>query len=83
MSKSCPLDRRNWGGDCGERGCGIYNESKCCCGLAALPEVKESMMALIEALGMFSENMQRQVLGHSMAYTEDAFLSLIPKERSL
>jgi hypothetical protein len=32
--------------------------------------------AMIEALGMMSENMQRQHRGESMAYTEEAFTRL-------
>ena len=37
---------------------------------------------LIEAMGMMSENMQRQALGQSMAYTEDDFINLINKENA-
>ena len=33
--------------------------------------------ALIEALGMMSENMQRESLGQSMAYDADAFHALL------
>jgi hypothetical protein len=33
--------------------------------------------ALIEALGMMSENMQREHLGNSMAYPDKAFQDLI------
>ena len=36
--------------------------------------------ALITALGMFSENMQRQSTGNSMAYDEKAFNDLIASE---
>lgn len=36
--------------------------------------------AIIRALGMQAENMQREILGYSMAYDEDAFLSLINEE---
>jgi hypothetical protein len=37
----------------------------------------QSAAALIEALGMMSENIQRQVLGQSMAYDHGAFLDVI------
>ena len=33
---------------------------------------------LITAMGMQAENMQRQALGQSMAYTEEDFLALTP-----
>lgn len=33
--------------------------------------------AMIEMNAMTAENMQRQALGHSMAYDESAFLSII------
>lgn len=36
--------------------------------------------AIIKALGMHAENMQREILGYSMAYDENAFLSLIDEE---
>jgi hypothetical protein len=35
--------------------------------------------AMIEALGMLSENMIRQSRGESMAYNDEAFFSLIDK----
>ncbi len=35
--------------------------------------------AQVEALGMHAENMQREALGQSMAYDEEAFHSLITK----
>jgi hypothetical protein len=41
----------------------------------------QSAAALIEAMGMFSENMQRQSLGYSMAYNEEAFLNVIKVNR--
>lgn len=37
----------------------------------------QSVCALIAALGAFSENMQRQHLGQSMAYDEGSFTALI------
>lgn len=33
--------------------------------------------ALIEALGMHAENMQRQAVGASMAYVEESFIECI------
>ena len=39
----------------------------------------QSACALIEAMGMVAENKQREGLGHSMAYTEEAFDALINK----
>ena len=41
--------------------------------------ISQSVAALIEAMGMHAENMQREQLGHSMAYTEDSFLRLIER----
>lgn len=38
----------------------------------------ERFNKLIEAFGMFSENMQRQHLGHSMAYADTDFFELLP-----
>ena len=35
--------------------------------------------AEIEMNGMIAENKQREILGHSMAYTEEAFMELINK----
>ncbi len=35
--------------------------------------------AMIEAMGMQAENMQRDALGNSMAYDEDAFMRLLEK----
>ena len=35
--------------------------------------------AMIEAMGMQAENEQRKAVGHSMAYTEDAFVQLIDR----
>ena len=35
-----------------------------------------SVCALIDALGMTAENMQRQSLGYSMAYDDNAFYNL-------
>ncbi len=37
----------------------------------------QSTCALVEALGMMSDNMQREALGHSMAYDHKAFADLI------
>lgn len=37
----------------------------------------QSCCALIQAMGMMSENMQRQACGHSMAYVHDRFAELI------
>jgi len=39
--------------------------------------MSQTACALIEAAGMTAENNQRLHAGHSMAYTEDAFLNLI------
>lgn len=39
--------------------------------------MSQSACALIEAMGMHAENMQRQAVGHSMAYTEHAFDDLL------
>jgi hypothetical protein len=39
----------------------------------------QSACALIEAMGMISENQQRVHRGESMAYTESAFTELIDK----
>lgn len=63
-------------------GCGFYNEQKDMCGFAMLPEIKDLLAAFIEATGMLSENMQRQHQGYSMAYNDEAFYKLLPKERS-
>ena len=41
--------------------------------------ISQSVAALIETMGMHAENMQREQLGHSMAYTEDSFLLLIER----
>lgn len=38
---------------------------------------KESEGKLITAMGMMAENMQRQALGESMAYTENDFIKLL------
>jgi hypothetical protein len=35
------------------------------------------VVALIKAMGMFSENMQRQQTGQSMAYGDSAFFALV------
>jgi len=67
------------GRDC-DPGCGLYNEEKDCCGLALIPDGQRWAEVLIEALGMFSENMQRQHQGYSMAYNDEAFYKLLPKE---
>lgn len=37
----------------------------------------QTTAAMIEAMGMQAENQQRAALGHSMAYTENAFVNLI------
>lgn len=37
----------------------------------------QTACALIEAAGMTALNMQRQVLGHSMAYDDGDFIALI------
>ena len=42
---------------------------------AGAEDVKQ---VLITAMGMQAENMQRQALGQSMAYTEEDFLALTP-----
>lgn len=39
--------------------------------------MKSDVMTIVTALGMMSENMQRQSLGESMAYTESAFQDLL------
>ena len=39
--------------------------------------MSQAACALIEAMGMHAENMQRQQLGQSMAYSDEAFLKLI------
>ena len=75
--KFCPFDQ--FATSCSE-GCGLYNKAKDMCGLAMLSESKELIATLIEALGMFSENMQRQHQGYSMAYNDVAFYKLLPKE---
>jgi hypothetical protein len=36
--------------------------------------------ALIRCAGMEAENKQREILGNSMAYTEDAFVNIIAEE---
>ena len=38
------------------------------------------VIATIRALGMQAENKQREYLGQSMAYTEDAFVKVIEEE---
>ena len=35
--------------------------------------------AMIEAMGLHAENMQRQAVGNSMAYDEAAFVAIIEK----
>lgn len=44
--------------------------------------MKQTINNLIEAMGMMSENMQRQALGQSMAYTEIDFVNLIKEKQS-
>jgi len=39
----------------------------------------QSVCALVEALGMMSDNMQRQMQGYSMAYDSIAFQQLLEK----
>lgn len=39
----------------------------------------QTACAMIEAMGMQSENKQREALGHSMAYGEEAFTALISR----
>jgi len=39
--------------------------------------ISQSAVAIIRALGMQAENKQREHLGKSMAYQEDAFLKII------
>ena len=39
--------------------------------------MSQSSCALIEAMGMQAENMQREALGQSMAYNDKAFIELI------
>ena len=39
--------------------------------------ISQSACAMITALGMQAENKQREVLGQSMAYTEQDFLGVI------
>jgi len=39
---------------------------------------REEVRIYVTAMGMISENMQRQALSQSMAYTEEDFLSLTP-----
>ena len=41
--------------------------------------ISQSVCAMIEALSMQAENKQREALGHSMAYDENAFMSVIDK----
>lgn len=37
----------------------------------------QSVCAMIEAMGMQAENKQREVLGNSMAYSDEDFFNLI------
>ena len=46
---------------------------------AAALVVSQSVAALAEIEGMKAENMQREALGQSMAYDEEAFTSVIDK----
>jgi len=46
-------------------------------GQKAVYQFNMGVCALVEALGMISENMQRASLGHSMAYDDKAFFGLI------
>lgn len=39
--------------------------------------IANSSAALIEAMGMMSENIKRTNMGESLAYTEDSFMKLI------
>ena len=39
--------------------------------------MSQSACALITAMGMYAANVQRENLGHSMAYTEEAFENLL------
>ena len=41
--------------------------------------MSQSACALIEAMGMQAENKQRETLGQSMAYDEQAFLDAITR----
>lgn len=41
--------------------------------------ISQSVVAMIEALGMQAENKQREALGHSMAYTMEAFEAVIER----
>jgi acyl-coenzyme A thioesterase PaaI-like protein len=41
--------------------------------------ISQAACAMIEAMGMQAENDQRKAVGHSMAYTEDAFVGVIEK----
>ena len=40
-------------------------------------QINDAVAALIEAKGMEAENMQRQIQGDSMAYTERDFLEIL------
>lgn len=40
-------------------------------------QINDAVAALIEAKGMEAENMQRQIQGNSMAYTERDFLEIL------
>lgn len=50
------------------------------------PEVKAAEInaraarAVVKALGMYSENMQRQARGHTIAYDDAAFFKLVDAE---
>lgn len=43
--------------------------------------IANSSAALIEAMGMMSENIERANRGESLAYTEDSFMKLIQDNR--
>lgn len=42
-----------------------------------MKQINENIEKLIEAMGMMAENMQRQALDQSMAYTEKDFRDLL------
>jgi hypothetical protein len=80
--KFCPFDQ--FATSCSEGHCGLYNQEKNVCGLAILPELKEALVAFIQAMGMAAENTWRQMDGQSPAYRDDSFFEisgkLLPKE---
>lgn len=80
VCSDCPLGVVVRGGAVNE--CEFDLEYDCALNVLAekSSEISKAIYALIEALGMFSENMQRQHLGYSMAYDDGAFYKLLPKE---